>query len=471
MESDHYGLKCQGILLIILFALPPWEVLGAIIFVFVLLFASAMVSGSEIAFFSLTHNDFAKLEDEGSRSAKRILQLKEKPRTLLATILISNNFINVAIAVISDFIVKKVFPQKQFDEWAADLINVFGSTNSNAENWSNNIRFLIVVVGVTFLLVLFGEVAPKIYAKINNVKLAKRMSAPLTVLMKIFNPLSRFLVKGTNLIETRLEKRRESRNLTNKQEIGEAIELTVSQEQDAHQEIDILKSIVNFGDVAVKQIMKSRVDVVAVDFRSDFAELIKVVKESGYSRIPIYEEDFDHITGILYAKDLLGHLNEERNFEWQPIIRTNVFYVPESKKISDLLKEFQSQKLHMAIVVDEYGGSSGIVTLEDILEEVIGEITDEFDQEDEVEYQKIDDFNYMFEGKTMINDVCRIIGTDTSTFDEVRGDSDSVAGLILEMIGFIPKVDREITYENYKFKIVSVSKRRIEQILITILED
>lgn len=456
--------------MIILFAFPSIEVSAAIFIVIALLYASAMVSGSEIAFFSLTHNDFAKLEDENSRSAKQILKLKEKPRTLLATILISNNFINVAIAVISDYIVKKLFPQFQFDAWASSLIGFFGSDLSNIPTWSNNIRFLIVVVGVTFLLVLFGEVAPKIYAKINNVKLAKQMSSPLLILMKIFMPLSRLLVKGTSLIETKLEKRRQTGNLTSKEEISEAIELTVSQEQGSDQEIDILKSIVNFGDVAVKQIMRSRVDVVAVDFRSNFAELVKVVKESGYSRIPIFEEDFDHITGILYVKDLLGHLNNGNNFEWQTMVRTNVFYVPESKKISDLLKEFQSQKLHMAIVVDEYGGSSGIVTLEDILEEVIGDIKDEFDNNIEVEYQKIDDLNYLFEGKTMLNDVCRIIGLETSTFDDIRGDADSVAGLLLELIGYIPKLDQEITLDNFKFKIVAVSKRRIEQILLTILD-
>jgi gliding motility-associated protein GldE len=456
--------------MIILFAFPSIEVSASIFIVIALLYASAMVSGSEIAFFSLTHNDFAKLEDENSRSAKQILKLKEKPRTLLATILISNNFINVAIAVISDYIVKKLFPQFQFDAWASSLIGFFGSDLSNIPTWSNNIRFLIVVVGVTFLLVLFGEVAPKIYAKINNVKLAKQMSSPLLILMKIFMPLSRLLVKGTSLIETKLEKRRQTGNLTSKEEISEAIELTVSQEQGSDQEIDILKSIVNFGDVAVKQIMRSRVDVVAVDFRSNFAELVKVVKESGYSRIPIFEEDFDHITGILYVKDLLGHLNNGNNFEWQTMVRTNVFYVPESKKISDLLKEFQSQKLHMAIVVDEYGGSSGIVTLEDILEEVIGDIKDEFDNNIEVEYQKIDDLNYLFEGKTMLNDVCRIIGLETSTFDDIRGDADSVAGLLLELIGYIPKLDQEITLDNFKFKIVAVSKRRIEQILLTILD-
>lgn len=457
--------------------MPSLKVGGAILLILLLLYASAMVSGSEIAFFSLTHNDFAKLKEENTPSAKRILKLKEKPRTLLATILIANNFINVAITIFSDYVVRNIFPDEVFGNWATAILDTSFAhwitqniISISQTGLSEGIRVSIVVVGVVFFLVLFGEVAPKIYAKINNVKLARFMSSPLVILMGFFNPLSRLLVKGTNLIENKLEKRRQSGNLMSKEEIGEAIELTVSHEKDAHREIDILKSIVNFGDVVVKQIMRSRVDVVAVDFRSTFKELLKVVKESGYSRIPIYEDDFDHVTGILYAKDLLGHLGKDNKFEWQTLIRTNVFYVPESKKISDLLKEFQSQKLHLAIVVDEYGGTLGIVTLEDILEEVIGEIKDEFDDEIEVEYQKIDDFNYLFEGKTMLNDVCRIIGLETNVFDEVRGDADSVAGLLLEMIGHIPKNDREITYNDFKFKIKAVSKRRIEQILITLLK-
>jgi CBS domain containing-hemolysin-like protein len=214
--------------------------------------------------------------------------------------------------------------------------------------------------------------------------------------------------------------------------------------------------------------MRSRVDVVAFDFRMDYKELLEIIKEAGYSRIPVYENDFDNVTGILYVKDLLGHLDEPADFEWQELIRPDVYYVPEAKKINDLLKEFQVQRLHMAIVVDEYGGSSGIVTLEDIMEEVIGEIKDEFDDEIEVVYKKIDDFNYLFEGKTLLNDVCRIIGIDTNTFDEVKGEADSLAGLILEIKGFMPKTDAEITQGPYRFKVVTVSKRRIEQILLTL---
>ena len=434
-----------------------------------------MISGSEVAFFSLTHNDLAKLGEENSSSSNQLLNLHNQPRKLLATILISNNFINIAITLVADFIVREIFPETIFINWGeAFLASSFYQFLNSTLNWtvtaegiSNAFRFSIVVLGVTFFLVLFGEVAPKIFAKLNNVRLARTMTTPLSVLMKICSPLSFMLVKGTNLLENRLVGEGQS-NVTSKEEIGEAIDLTVNQDLESKEDVDILKGIVKFGEVTVTQIMKARVDVVAVDFRVPYSQLLKVAKDSGYSRIPIYEEDFDHVTGILYVKDLLGHLHETDEFEWQSLIRTNTLYVPESKKIDDLLKDFQAQRRHMAIVVDEYGGSSGIVTLEDIMEEIIGEIRDEFDDAVEVEFTKIDDYNFLFEGKTMLNDVCRIIGVDTETFDAVSRESDSIAGLLLEMIGFIPKKGREITYEGFKFKIESVSKRRIEQVLITL---
>ncbi len=434
-----------------------------------LLVCSALISGSEVAFFSLTHNDFEKLQQENSGSSHRILFLKEKPRKLLATILISNNFINIAIVIISDFVLLRLLYAERLDLWAASFIEFFSLQEViGIEATGRLLGFLITVVGVTFLLVLFGEVAPKIYAKINNLHLAKFMSGPMMFLMRLFHPISQVLVNWTTLIERRLAARPLSGNATSREDIDEAIELTVSSEAKTEQEIDILKSIVKFGDVSVKQIMRSRVDVVAVDFRINFKELLDLVRSSGYSRIPVYDDDFDNVTGILYVKDLLGHLHEDADFEWQRLIRTNMLYVPEAKKIHDLLREFQREHLHMAIVVDEYGGSAGIVTLEDIMEEVIGEIKDEFDNEAEVIFRKIDDYHYVFEGKTLLNDVCRIIGVDTSTFDEVKGDADSLAGLVLELYGEIPQKDIEITYNLFRFKIVSVSKRRIEQVLITL---
>jgi putative hemolysin len=286
-------------------------------------------------------------------------------------------------------------------------------------------------------------------------------------LMSFFSPLSTPLVKGTNFIEKRLTGKNGIGTITSREEIDQAIELAVKEDEtNTEQEIDILKSIVKFGDVSVKQIMCSRVDVVAIDFRIGFHELLDIVRTSGFSRLPVYDEDFDNITGILYVKDLLGYLEEPDDFEWQTLIRTNVLYVPEAKKINDLLREFQLERMHMGIVVDEYGGSSGLVTLEDIMEEVIGEIKDEFDDDTEVEYEKIDDYNFIFEGKTLLNDVCRIIGVDTETFDEVKGDADSVAGLLLEIIGQIPKINERINYQDYSFKIVSVNRRRIERVHI-----
>jgi len=429
-----------------------------------LLICSALISSSEVAFFSLTASDFQKLEQESNRSSQDILALKDFPRRLLATILISNNFINIGIVILSDYIFRMALPVANFVammQRLPDYYLLFGMTREQLGKYTH---FGITVIGVTFLLVLFGEVAPKVYAKLNNMKIARFMSRPLMFLSSLFKPFSNLLVSGTKIIERKLA-HHTGVSSTSKEDIDQAIELTVKDEQ---QEIDILKGIVKFGEVSVKQIMCSRVDVVAVDFKTTFVELIEIIKESGYSRIPIFDEDFDNIMGVLYVKDLLKFLNEADDFEWQGNIRSEIHYVPEAKKISDLLKEFQSKRQHMAIVVDEYGGSSGIVTLEDIMEEVIGEIRDEFDDTIEVEFTKIDDFNFVFEGKTLLNDVCRIVGIDTGIFDDDKGDADSLAGLLLEIIGFIPKKGRVVYSGEYRLEVVSVNKRRVEQIKITL---
>ncbi len=471
MESEPDNLYFFSTLLFFapLVVLPPMGFWIALVFTILLLAASALVSSSEVAFFSLSPNDVNKLQQENNTQAQRILQLLETPRTLLATILISNNFINIAIVLLSNFMLELILGKAVCQRWAENLIaNNFLADYCNVESLATGIHWTITVVGVTFLLVLFGEVAPKVYAKINNVKLAKTMSGVLVFLVRLFQPLSRFLVKGTNILERRLVKHTTTSSLTSREDIDQAIELTVKGDRNANEDIDILKSIVKFGEVSAKQIMRARVDVIQVDFRVTFEELLKIVKDSGYSRIPVFDEDFDHVTGILYAKDLLPHLEKAADFEWQELIRTNVMYVPESKKINDLLSEFQQERMHMAIVVDEYGGSSGIVTLEDIMEEVIGEIRDEFDSAGDVDFHQVDEYNYVFEGKTLLNDVCRVIGIDTTTFDEVKGDADSVAGLLLELLGQIPKKGVEVAYNQYRFRIFSVNKRRIEQVQITL---
>lgn len=435
-----------------------------------LLIGSALVSGSEVAFFSLTHNDFDALKEEKTSSGRLILHLKDRPRILLATILISNNFINISIVILSDFLLKMLLPAMLLEQWADGIAAMMGfASTAEGNSLAGILGFLITVVAVTFLLVLFGEVAPKIYATQNNLRLARMMARPLKVLSIVFGPISALLVRSTSLIERKLEQRAKAGNSTSKEDIGEAIELTVSGEKDmVRRELDILHSIVKFGGVTVKQIMTSRVDIVAVENTASYKELLEVARQSGYSRIPVYAEDLDNVVGILYVKDLLGHLQEPDQFVWQPLIRENVFYVPESKKIDELLREFQSQHLHVAIVVDEYGGTAGLVTLEDIMEEIIGDIKDEFDDESEVVYRKIDDNNYTFEGKTLLYDMCRIIGVPQETFDAVKGEADSVAGLILELHGQFPRKDAVLHYNQFTFKIVSVTKRRIEEVRITI---
>jgi gliding motility-associated protein GldE len=454
----------------LLLALPSSEVFLGILAIVFLLLCSALISGSEVAFFSLTPNDFEKLQQENTGSSRRILYLKDKPRTLLATILISNNFINIGIVILSEFVLSNLLSAEVFENWATTLAPALKWLNLTEESLAEGFQFLLTVVLVTFLLVLFGEVAPKVYARINNLRLARIMAAPLQILMRLLSPASGILVNWTKVLEGRLLLTAAGAGLASREDIDEAIELTVSNEEDSGQEADLLKSIVKFGEVSVKQIMRSRIDVIAVDHRISYYDLLEVVRESGYSRIPVYDEDFDKVIGLLYVKDLLGHLNQNEDFHWQQLIRTNVLFVPEAKKIDDLLREFQKEHLHMAIVVDEYGGSAGIVTLEDIMEEIIGEIQDEFDEDPEVIYHQVDERNFVFDGKTLLNDMCRIVGIDTSSFDGVKGESDSVAGLLLELTGGMPKEGEEIVHSYYAFRVLKVNERRIESIQFTLPE-
>ncbi len=432
----------------------------------VLIIMSALISGSEVAYFSLTPADLHELASEDTNSSKRILHLKEKPRILLATILICNNFVNIAIVILSYFLTSELLPPDTLLAWGESLQRTLPGTLSIGRI-ATALEFCITVVGATFLLVLFGEVTPKIYASVNNRSMARFMARPLSALTILFGPVSRILVGWSKWFETKLGKDGDQvRNI--KDDLDRAIELTVSHEKDSEKEIDILKSIVKFGDVSAKQIMRSRVDVIALSIDSNFSEVLHTVRDSGYSRIPVYEEDFDQINGILYAKDLLVHLQEGENYRWQDLIRTDVKFVPEAKKINELLKEFQQERTHMAIVVDEFGGSAGLVTLEDVMEEVIGDIRDEFDEETEVDFERLDSQNFVFEGKTLLNDMCRVLGINTSTFDNLKGDADSLAGLLLELLGRIPKRNSEIRIKNYRFKILSVNEKRIEKIQITV---
>ncbi|NJC27901.1 gliding motility-associated protein GldE [Neolewinella antarctica] len=450
--------------------------------IIILLFLSGLVSGSEVAFFSLNENDYEEFAANPSPATTKLIELKEYPRRLLATILIANNFINIAIVLISELLLTEIFQDGFFRSWASTLLTWIESLRGldgnipleNVTQLATVIRFTITIVGVTFLLVLFGEVAPKVYARMNRVQLAKLMARPVGIMLSLFAPISAVLVNGAAVIERQLESRSNDNSTVSQQDIDEAIDLTVQQEENGEdgqpQDVYILKRIVLFANATVRQIMRSRVDVVAVDQSIGYHELLEKVREHSYSRIPVFEDDFDKVRGILYVKDLLGYRYEAADFDWHGLIRQEILYVPENKKVSELLKQFQQEKMHMAIVVDEYGGTEGIVTLEDVMEEVIGDIQDEFDEGDEIVFNKVDDLNYEFDGKTLLNDVCRVLEMSTSTFDEVKGDAESLAGLVLEHVGKLPEPNQEIKVGEYTLKVLSVTPRRIEEVLVTLPE-
>lgn len=441
--------------------------------IFFLLAISGFLAASEVAFFSLSPNDLDRIRhSEDTSRAKYILRLVEMPHTLLATILIAHTVVNIGIVIIADFVIKDFFEHSGVSEyWAAWLIQFLG-WQSSVKHVAETINFLVTVVGVTALLVLFGEITPKLYARNNNVNLARVAANPILFLVKVFSPISRLLVKWTDRLEEKLEERSGNNNIATKEEFDKAIDLTVRNRENNTKEANVLKNIIKFGDVSVQQIMCPRMNVVGLDINDIYKDILSTVKRSGFSRYPVYDDDLDNIIGLLYSKDLLEFLDADSSFDWKTQIeKEDLVYVPESKKIDDLLRFFQKEKKHLAIVVDEFGGTSGLVTLEDIMEQVIGEIRDESDTEKEIEYQKIDDNNFIFEGEALLNDVCRVLQIDHEEFTETRGDANALAGLILEKTGIIPKKDTEINILNYKLKVLSVSKRRIEKIQFTILKN
>ena len=407
-----------------------------LVIILFLLLGSAMLAGSEVAFFSLTTKELTLLRKKYKNSAQQIIVILEQPRKLLATILVGNSFVNIGIAILTYAIIEPF----HLKEWQV---------------------FLIEIVAVTFVLVLFGEVLPKVYASQNNIRVSLLMYVPLRLLSRIVSPLSFLLISFTNIIEKRLLSKKQSE--VNTDEINHAIDLAL-QDKTTKQEMNILKGIAKFGTISVKQIMKARPDITAADYTLNFSELMRYVHEVGYSRIPIYQEDIDSVKGILFTKDLLKHINEPSDFNWHELIRAP-FFVPEHKKIDDLLKEFKSLRIHLAIVVDEYGGTVGLVTLEDIMEEIIGDIKDEFDEGEEFNYQKLNESTYVFEGKIMLNDFCRIMNLNADYFDEVKGESDTVAGLMLELFGKIPRVNETISFKKFKFTVQNLEKMRISKVL------
>lgn len=408
----------------------------------ILVALSALLSGSEVAIFGLSNSQKLKLaNDNKNKNSIRILKLIENPKKLLATILIGNNLVNVAIVIISSIVVKNILPN---------------------EPQSSFTNFIIQVILVTFIILLFGEVIPKVYANSYKIKFSRLMALPLSILKIIFNPLSNLLISSTSIIDKRVDKKIE---LLNPEELQHVLALTKDSVEN-NEEKKILEGISKFGNTDVKQIMTPRTDVVTFRKDLDFKSLINELKTTKFSRIPVYEESFDSIKGILYVKDLLGKINEKSKYDWSKLLRDAKF-VPENKKLDDLLKEFQEEKTHIAIVVDEYGGSSGIVSLEDVLEEIVGDITDEFDERD-VTFLKIDERNYLFDGKTSLVDFYKILNVDGSIFEKAKGESDTLAGFCIEQAGKILLKNEKITYDKYTFTIEASDKRRIKKIKIRI---
>ncbi len=420
---------------LLFFAVDPQGTTVLVVLLLFLLLFSFIIAGAEVAFFSLTYKDINHLKTKQIPVYDKIVDLLEHPKALLGSLLIGNSLVNISIIIISNLVIDQLFYFKF--EW---------------------IELITKIVSVTFLLVLFGEIMPKVMATQNNIRFAKDVAPFIEIVFYLFKGISGWMSKFSDVIERRLAKKKNGS--LSQEEMNDAIDLSDSKEK------NILKGIVKFGDTTVKQIMKARLDVHGIDYDTSLEELIKKIEDLHYSRVPVYNETLDQVSGVLYTKDLLPFLDGDKDFDWHRLLRPP-YFVHEQKLIEDLLKEFQSKRIHFAIVVDEFGGTSGIVTLEDVLEEIIGEIKDEFDDE-EVSYKKLDENNYIFEGKTPITDVCRVMGLQLDTFDEVKGESDSLAGLVLELAGDIPPVNKVISANDFEFTVLEVEKNRLNKIKVTI---
>lgn len=418
------------------FSAPSASAVVAACIAALLLLCSAFASGSEIAFFSLTRENLDEMAESKSSRDKRVIDLLKDPEKLLATVLIVNDFVNVGVVMLLNFFFMQVLDFGEGAEW---------------------LEFLLMTVLLTFLLLLFGEVMPKIYSKNNVVKFARFVSAPLYVLSSLLSPFSRMLVRSTAFTQRIVSKKQ---RLLSVDELEQALELTDTKE--IGEQKNMLEGIIRFGDETVKNIMTSRLDMVMLDLRAPYSEVLKCAAENAYSRIPVFGKTQDDIRGILYIKDLIPHLNRGANFRWQSLIR-QPFFVPETKKIDDLLCDFQTVKVHMAVVVDEFGGVSGLITLEDIIEEIVGEINDEFDEPD-TSYEKLDDRTYLFDGRTSLSDFYKITSLDSEEFEDFAGEADTLAGLILEVKGEFPMLHEVIVCNDVSFEVVQKDKHRIVKI-------
>ncbi|MCB0755378.1 MAG: gliding motility-associated protein GldE [Flavobacteriales bacterium] len=425
---------------------PLGLLLGVAVLV-LLLACSALISGAEVAFFSLSRTQIEEMESSPIRIQQQVVTLLHRPKKLLATILVANNFINVGIVILSTFLVANNVPEESLNYLLGGLVPV---------------GRIIEVFGITLIVLLFGEIIPKVYANQYAVAFSSFMSYPLYYLSVLFSFLSVPLIKMTAVVDKFAER---NNNGISVDELSHALELTSAETTKDKEDRKILEGIVKFGSTDVKQIMKPRPDVEAIDVSSNYHEVLSTILESGYSRVPIYEGTLDKVVGVIHVKDLLPHMDEQDDFDWRRLMR-DPFFVPESKMIDDLLEEFRHKKVHMAMVVDEYGGCEGLVTLEDILEEIVGDISDEFD-DDEVIYSKLDNDNFVFEGKTNLKQFYRIMKVDGDRFEENKGESDTLAGFILEQAGKIPAKNQRVKFEEFEFTIESVDKRRIKRVKVT----
>ena len=437
MEPDYplsYLLLLSGIGI----KTPDFKIVIGFLVILVLLLGSALMSASEVAFFSLGPEDLEKLKTNKDKKSKTVLNLYGNPEKLLSTVLVANNTINIAVVLLAAFLSLRIF------DFSSEPV----------------LGFIINVVIITFVLLFFGEVMPKVYASRNHLLIALFMAYPLAMLQKLFKPVTSLLIFSSSFVKKRSGTQRSNISMD---DLSDALELT---SEDFTEDEKILKGIVNFGNINVSAIMCPRIHVTAIDIKSGFDKIVPVIISSGFSRIPVYSGSFDSVKGILYAKDVLPYTNNPANFKWQALLRPP-YFVPETKKINDLLKEFQTKKIHMAVVIDEYGGTSGIITLEDILEEIVGEITNESD-EDELLFRKLDEKTYIFEAKILLNDFCKVVNIDEELFETVRGESETLGGLILELTGEIPQKDQVIEYGDFVFRIESADRRKIKEIRVEI---
>lgn len=424
------------------FTAPNTSVIIAIILTIILMGASAFASGSEIAFFSLSPAEMTEVNAGKTSSDRSIRKLHDDSERTLATILITNNFVNVTIIMLCN--------------------NIFGHIIQFGEK-AQWLQFLSLTVLLTFLLLLFGEIMPKVYSRQDALGFCRKCVGGICFCRKLFWPIENLLLRSGILAEKVVQK---ESHVLSVDDLEQALNLT--DKDDIKDEQSMLKGIIRFGDETAKEVMTSRQDIVGLDIKSSYTEVLNCVVENNYSRIPVYQENGDNIRGILYIKDLLPHLSKPASFRWQSLIRPP-YFVPETKKIDDLMREFQENKIHIAIVVDEFGGTSGLVTLEDILEEIVGEINDEYDEENKL-YTKLNYNTYVFEGKTLLTDFCKTLNIDDSEFADVEGDADTLAGLLLEIKGDFPSIHEKIEYRNYSFEIVEIKERRISRIKVVVNE-